>query len=188
MTRLLWFCHLSATTVATLGALCLPVAAQTTPSAGGNGGTPYTIRCGPGQVAIGVDAKAGTYVNSVGLACVTVANVPVWVSLRINPATTGMAGGAGGALFGTRCPQGQVVNAISGRAALYVDRLQVSCAPFNSVTRRVTGPSSTQGAAAGGNGGAPFGPLVCPSNLPGVGFVGRAGMWIDRIALVCAAP
>jgi hypothetical protein len=162
-----------------------PIAAQAeflTPAAGGQGGSDFSLSCNANEVMVGVTGRAGWVVDRLAALCQAVDSngAPAGATRQ-----TAAAGGTGGNAFTLRCPAGQAVAGIQGRAGQMVDRIQVSC-------RRVTGGTTTGAvtwiAAAGGNGGSAFGAHPCTGDRPAKSLVGRAGSAIDRIRLGCALP
>jgi hypothetical protein len=163
----------------------------TTQSAGGGGGDPFTIGCGSDRLLAGVQGNTGdhfplgTFVNSVQALCVSVDAGGEWIG---NPMPVGAIPGTNkGTLSSLTCPSGQAVSAIGGRSGIYLDQLEIQCAPVGEYGH-LAGQSNWVSSAIGGTGGNFFGPFPCPSNKPGKGFTGRAHDWIDRIALVCNYP
>jgi hypothetical protein len=150
-------------------------------AAGGDGGTPFDLPCNADEVLVGVHGRAGSYVDQVQALCARFERGG-WTG---TPRRTATAGGASGTGFDQVCPTGQAVWSIAGRAASFVDQLQVICKeldPDGSVAD--TGQLALP--PAGGSGGAPY-QLHC-SGDPARGLQGRAGSLVDRIALPCRRP
>jgi hypothetical protein len=166
----------------------------TTPNEGGSGGEAFTIGCGSGKALVGVQGRTGdhfplgTFVNMIQPICVSVDAGGQWIgSPSPASAKAGVNQGEAGSLM---CSSGWAVSGISGRSGIYVDQLEIWCAPLWEYGHLGVAPSQSkwiQG-AIGGLGGNYFGPLYCPDRKPGKGFTGRAHDWIDRVALVCNYP
>lgn len=172
--------------VATLSAVVPATAAAQaesfTPSVGGQGGSDFSRSCDASEVMVGITGRAGWVVDRLGAICQGVGTdgVPTGATRQ-----TAASGGSGGNAFTLRCPAGQAVSGIQGRAGHLVDRIQLSC-------RRVQGGTTTGAvtwlAAVGGSGGSPFGVHPCAGDRPAKSLVGRAGSTIDQVRLGCASP
>ena len=153
-----------------------------TTSIGGGGGDPYTLNCNPGEALVGISGGAANVVDRVGPLCVT--TTPDYASWTSQPVQRGSAGGRGGRDYTVTCPSGSYVTGFSGRAARYVDRIELECARISSPgvldSRR---PFRLQ--AVGGNGGSIQPQQVCPSNLPANGIYGKSANLVDQFGLTC---
>lgn len=159
-------------------------AAYTTPTAGGAGGSAFTISCPEWKVLVGVRGRHGIYLDRIEPICVILTASGTW---REAPVTEGgVAGGSGGQYFEIRCPMNQAVSGIQGFAGAFINQLRLRCRPLGA-DKLLTGTSSLQDYVAGGSGGAAYS-RNCNNRLPGHGFTGRAGSYIDRLALVCDVP
>ncbi len=153
------------------------------PAAGGIGGNSFRLGCASNEVLIGVNAKAGFWIDSIAPICIGASNNGSWAG---NPRRLNTAGGSGGSSVTLICPNNTAVSGISGRSSMFVDKLVIRCRPLAS-TNATQGNSSTL-SVIGGSGGEAFGPYNCPGNLPGTGFQGRAKDYLDRIQLICGRP
>jgi hypothetical protein len=88
-----------------------------------------------------------------------------------------------------RCPAGQVVSGIYGRAGDYIDRVGTICSVVLP-GGNLASPQSTY--SVGGNGGGGFDEIDCPTKSGvashAIGIFGRAGGYVDAMGLVCAYP
>lgn len=145
---------------------------STTAGAGGSGGDPFTLRCDGGMALVGVRGRAGAFVDQLRGICAVADGSTL---------DTAKAGGDGGSAFVLRCNDGRVVTGLRGRAGAFVDSIRLDCSESTdlaSVARTTD--------AAGGSGGAQFGPMHCADGRMAVGLRGRAGLVIDRLQLLCA--
>ncbi|HEU4664310.1 MAG TPA: S8 family serine peptidase [Dokdonella sp.] len=143
-----------------------------TASAGGGGGDPFTLRCDAGMALVGVRGRAGAFIDQVRGICAVADGSTL---------ETAKAGGSGGDAFVLRCNDGRVVTGLRGRAGAFVDSLRLDCSEPSDLAAvaRTTD-------AAGGNGGASFGPMHCADGRMAIGLRGRAGLVVDRLQLLCA--
>jgi hypothetical protein len=161
----------------------------TTDPAGGSGGSPYTLACPSGSVAIGIQGRAGANVDQVQVRCqaigtaVQVAAGAVGATLTGPVTTTSPAGGSGGTSYSLSCPAGFVMIGVSGRVGVFgagvVDQLRVECAKLagsGSFTTPTVGsvfPNSITYS------------LICSEGRVATGIQGRAGNLVDRIQVRC---
>ena len=92
------------------------------PAVGDGSGTPYTLDCGSGGVAIGFYGRAGALVDAVGLICGRLGLEEIdpqqYRATVLQEANTPLAGGTGGDPYEVRCPIGAVMVGMSGRAVI----------------------------------------------------------------------
>lgn len=94
-------------------------------------------------------------------------------------------GGPGGSVFVSRCPDGQFVVGLAGRAGEVMDRVAPLCVGFDRQNHWVGEP--TEGEGAGGKGGGPF-RAVCPRDTRVTGFSGVASEFVINLRLLCSLP
>ena len=167
-----------------VGAICTADAAsaqQNSPTAGGNGGSTFSVLCDQGQVLIGVKGTFGNFINTVEGICATVDEI----LMPVSAGTTDQAGEPGPTPYVQRCPSGHAVRGLRVATGWYVDSLEIRCGRLEG-GGTVSG-FNTHPIRAGGGGGDAISNLTCPNALPSRGLVGRAGSWIDRIGLRCEA-
>ena len=150
------------------------------PRVGGAGGAPFTMICGADRVLVGVDVRAGGYVDALALVCVEVSQDGSWAA---ELQRSNFVGGEGGSLRSLVCPRDHAVAVISGRSGAYLDNLRLGCRRL--AKRRVLQGEVTWLDSAGGRGGRAFGPFDCPDGRPAVGFRGRSGGYVDAIQMSC---
>ena len=163
-----------------------------TPSAGGSGGHLYDTGCSSKAM---VGLRGSTYDTGVpGVGQVVGSLQPVCVGIYPDgswsgsPTATGVIAGINrGTTVVLQCPDHQAVSGISGRAGIYVNQLTIHCAQLVE-PGHLSGEGSTLPGFIGGTGGSFFGDFICPSNKPGLGLIGGADQWIDRVALLCKYP
>lgn len=85
---------------------------------GGGGGGPYALACPSGFVGIGIQGRAGSFVDRLGFVCGDSAG---------NRFTTGQVGGTGGGQFYFQCPSNQKLVGFNIRSGSFVDNLQPLC-------------------------------------------------------------
>lgn len=179
--------HFGRAALASAGlAIVATASAGTTGTAGGSGGTDFNLSCGLSKVLVGIEGKAGAFVDSVQGVCVQINDDGSWQG---STTATARAGGSGGTAFHLTCPSGHAVTGIKGRAASYIDRLEVQCARLGRLAKPVITTTYFLAGVAGGTGGSVFGPLICPDNdAPALAIRGRASTWVDSIRLECGRP
>lgn len=93
-------------------------------------------------------------------------------------------GGKGGAQYGERCPQGQILNGFELRAGDDIDAIRAVCVTASSPTAASTPPLSNGfGAGWHGGGGGSLRRLLCPPGTPAVVAVVAGYDGIDTISL-----
>lgn len=149
---------------------------------GGAGGTGEYFDCPRGSVLTGVDvqAKDGLLRSAVALCRDLPQRQPPAKSPEHGPRLGERAADAADEHLA--CPKDQYVVGISGRSALFVDAIQLQCAPLpwpDAQTHMV--PTRT----VGGEGGKNF-LLHCPDGMVAVGVQGSFGEVADQLGLACA--
>lgn len=172
--------RLAAAVAVGLLTLTASVFATNTGTAGGSGGTSYSLSCGSDKALVGIKGKAGSLVDSVEGFCAQINDDGSWQGT----VQAGFAGGSGGTNFSLYCAPGQAVTGIRGRAGSYVDQLQIRCGPLGQ-NGRVLSLGYFLSDEAGGTGGSAFGPFDCPDSMPARLIRGRAAKWVDAIGLGC---
>lgn len=150
------------------------------PAAGGKQGNDIKLTCGTDEVLVGTSTRNGNWLDAIAALCVRVSDDGNWTG---EPRSTDHAGGAGGVALTRSCPRGQAVAGISGRSSNVVNQLVSECRPLVSA-KAVQGPSQKL-ESVGGAGGDPFGPYPCPNNMPATGLKVGAGIYVDRVQVVC---
>src|SRR5262249_15161316 len=94
------------------------------PRFGGTGGRPYNLHCGKDGVAIGVNVRAGSWIDNIELIC-----APVNGDGQLGDAyTAGSIGGQGGSVADTSwCPNGMVVGGMKVIHGTYVNAVTLVC-------------------------------------------------------------
>ena len=95
--------------------------------AGGNGGAPGSLICANGSAVRGIFGKAGSLIDNIGLACVTMTGSNGIVTTVGSPQSMGPLGGAGGSAFSQGCDGGRLAKGISGSAGTLIDKISVNC-------------------------------------------------------------
>lgn len=165
-------------------------------------GTAYLERCPDGQVLIGfygtVDPSGDpTYVRSEQGICgiIGVSASEPW-TVTVTEADPLPMHDAELALKQTaKCPLDQVMIGFAGRSGLWMDTVDVRCAPLKILGKSpdfllVQGTPKTAGTIGGNQGGSPFDPLDCDAGSVAVGQVGNtaySGDVLGSFGVRCAA-
>jgi hypothetical protein len=170
----------------------------------GAGGAPFSDRCPDGQVLIGFNGtvdtpgapNAKTYLRSAQGICGEVAvsaSDPYEVTVtQADPLPTHEIDAA---LEQTAlCPENQVMTGFAGRSGLWMDSVDVRCAPLTilGVSPKfllVVGTSATAGTIGGNTGGSPFDPVECAAGDIAVGQIIRSlysGAVLGAFGVQCA--
>jgi len=165
---------------------------------GGPGGAPFSMTCGPGQYVVGFYARAGAWVDGIGLICApyTAATGKLGAGSR-----KGYAGGRTGAEQEVSCAPGQPVTGIAlvhtrgnGLKRQYVNTVAVSCARDQPRTRCIStgegcgGILERESVGMVGSDPRPYDVLNCPAHEIATGIQGRSGNFVDAIGLICGPP
>ncbi|MDQ3666919.1 MAG: hypothetical protein M3410_10145 [Acidobacteriota bacterium] len=169
----------------------VPAIAQDTGAVGGSGGRQFSIPCPEGQALIGIGGTTfavGNFVDSVFGRC---SPVHPGGSRFGQITTTPGASGTGGSERAS-CPSPQVVSGIRVTpsvvtAGTLVGGISLLCKSIGNDGRTTGNATLVQGFTAGSGLSTPT-DLNCPNNLPGRGFHGRAGDFVDSIGLQCGLP
>ena len=159
------------------------------------GGAPFLDLCPYDEAVVALQGSLAYYVPSLVLGaiqatCASMAVDPSSGQVTTAPGAVLQVQGTGPASVWTQaCPAGQVVVGFVGRSGDALDQAAFECtslavdldAGWFSLGPRVVLT------AAGGDGGLPF-QSECPAGQLARGLVGRSGVWIDELGLVCASP
>jgi hypothetical protein len=163
-----------------------PVAAGSQPTdtglAGGKTGKPFSLPCGSNEVLVGLSGKSGLLVDGLRVKCIQITETGQWTGSVIERGATG-GGGFGANDYDVQCPKNFAVSGFRGRAASFIDQLQLQCRDMT--TGRKTTGAVTNLTPIGGSGGSPFGPLTCPGDRPAHTAYGRSGSFIDAVGFKC---
>ncbi len=145
---------------------------------GNTSGPLFNQTCLEGMVLIGIEARAGSLVDSVRGICSRITSTGNWTGAT---SRTGRAGGGGGSTRTRMCPQNYAISGFSGRSGTFIDRLQFECSRLGSngtiTTQRQVLPS------VGGSGGSAFSTTRC--SRPARAMVGTASAYIHSFELAC---
>ena len=121
-------------------------------AAGGTGGEPFTLPCPDHTALVGIQGRAGDYIDSIRGVCSRFDEI----GNASAPVTTATVGGSGGtSSFNLRCPSGEAMVGVRGRAAWWVDQVQIICAPIDE-NGLAQGAGTRDPFTAGGSGGDAF--------------------------------
>jgi hypothetical protein len=164
-------------------------------------GTAFADRCPDNQVVIGfhgtMDAPGGkSYLRSVQAVCgeLIVSDSEPWQVTISEAMTLPMHDIEAAQPQMALCPPNQVMTGFAGRSGLWMDSVDVRCAPLNILGSApnyllVVGTPSTAGTIGGTTGGSPFDPLECAAGDVAVGQVGRTiynGVVLGAFGVSCA--
>lgn len=195
MSRILMACALS---VAALIVDPRAAGATMTEIFGGPGGGHFSLTCDPGHYLVGVHARAGAWVDGVGLVCAPRDGAGKIGSGR----RKGYTGGRGGSEQEVYCSPGEAVTGLSlvhtrgnGLKRQYLNTIGILCQHRAQAERCISsgdgcGPLLVRNPTdiAGAGGVRPFDVLTCPRHELATGIQGRSGIYVDAIGLICATP
>jgi hypothetical protein len=161
------------------------------PTYGGSGGQSYNLGCGSQAVLIGVQGKAGDWVDSIMAICRHVnANGTLGDTF-----TKGPTGGNGGSVRSETCPTGTVVESIFANTKFdFVSAVALGCDAWNAAQRRLAQTSKLEGVSFVRPQGVQLSIIVadlgnhrvkCPDGKPGNALRGKSGTYVDSIRLIC---
>jgi hypothetical protein len=148
-------------------------------------GTAFSDRCPDNQVLIGfhgtVDAPGGkSYLRSVQAVCgeLIIGDSEPWPVTVMEASLLPMHDIESAQAQTALCPPNQVMTGFAGRSGLWMDSVDVRCAPLTILGSApnyllVVGTPSKAGTIGGPTGGSPFDPLECAAGDVAVGQVGR---------------
>lgn len=179
-----------------------PAHATVTEIFGGPGGGPFTLTCANNAVLVGFEARAGAWVDALGVICAPVN--PANGRPTAQRAVGGWAGGRGGAHQESYCADGQAVIGVGlahtrghSLPRQYVNTVGILCQDRPKVERCIAsgegcGPMSFAETGFGTPWYAQhryaYDVLRCPQGEVAVGITGRSGDFVDAMGLVCRAP
>lgn len=139
---------------------------------GGTGGVYDKDQCDIGFMT-GISGRSAKYLDRVGIICgdLYTPKDTDWFGLEY--------GGRGGTQFSSSCPEGYAVTGIRGRAAKYIDRIGLICAPINRLDQLWYGLPQF-----GGRGGSEF-ETYCPPGEAAIGFQLKHYKYVDAVGLIC---
>lgn len=170
---------------------------------GGNGGAPFRLDCGEWGILVGITGRSGAVVDQVGGLCVKIdPRSATWVG---GVYETARVGGSGGGPFRKACPVGHALMGVEGSTTYaanttVVRMLDIKCISLG-IHRRWDG-SQIMGTRMVFNGDPEPHRIAAAQHLcepplkpdghhqrawgrVGLAFEGRAGLYLDRIRLVC---
>jgi hypothetical protein len=180
----------------------LPSQATDTGVSGGPGGGPFREVC-PGQFLVGVTIRAGAWVDAISPLCATFLAPQGYFGPWIRGA---YHGGQGGSARSGACPKDRFVGKIrfgwtrKDTKPEFVDYVELTCVlvsdQSSADTTKVCLPTgggcwdSHPNPPPGDILGTPFGPYpplheACPLNEAATGLLGRSGVYVDALGLVC---
>lgn len=193
---------LASLVLATLSiASALPANATISEVMGGPGGGPFMLKCDSRSALVGFEARAGAWVDAIGIVCATVVD-PKTGRTAPQRMAQGMTGGPDGVRQESYCPAGSSIVGIGlahtrghGLPRQYVNTVDLYCQGNPGGKRCI---SSGQGCGSI----APIirGPIIsivkeyafdqigCPAGEVAKGIHGRSGKFVDAIGLICEEP
>lgn len=169
--------------------------ATTTEVKGGPGGGPFNLTCPAGQFLVGFHARAGAWVDAVGIIC-AVYNASTGRLEGMNREPR-MTGGRGGGPQEAYCPVGEPIRKIGlahtrggGLPRQYVNTIDFFCAGGERrcistgegcgfIRSKVAGSIIQKGVDY------KYDELACPAEERATGIHGGAGIYVDSIGLIC---
>lgn len=145
---------------------------------GGTGGAVFgPNRCTRDRVAVGLQGRAGTFVDQLRLLC---SAQPPETDV-VTPWVSDPVGGTGGAAATLKCDPDKVMVGVTVRAGAWLDNIAPRCAAPDPVG---VWSDDERGPRAGGPGGTTE-TEKCPPNHAVSAISGRAGGFIDRLRIRC---
>lgn len=196
-------CFSAFAAIAMAFALVLPLAsptrATTIGAMGGPGGGPFNLTCPAGQYLVGFHARAGGWVDAVGLICAPYVAATRRLGDKISDPR--MTGGVGGGPQDAYCPAGDTMTSIglsftrgNGLDRQYVNTLDFHCSSENpkaAATRCIAGegcgvPTTASTGFLQLRGiDYKYDELRCPAGESAIGIIGGSGNYIDSMGLIC---
>jgi hypothetical protein len=124
-----------------------------------NDGRLDTLKCNPGDVAVGVWGTYDNYITRMGLDCAELfPDGSIQSPYMTYSYATGSAGGDVKKFFEVLCPDGYAVYGLTGTADDHIDKVGLRCelAPFPNGYETANPVSAIEVAPVGGSGGKPF--------------------------------
>jgi hypothetical protein len=167
---------------------------------GGPGGGAFTLACPDGEVLVGFRARAGAWVDAIGLVCS--AYSPATKKVSSNLKRHGFAGGTGGGPQEAYCESNQAVTGIAlahtrgnGLPRQYINTVGMLCNHQITVDRCISsgegcGPiaPTMRGTLVKTSHDYQYDVINCPASEIATGIQGRSGSYVDAIGLICARP
>jgi len=151
--------------------------------AGGPGGSSFgTLNCPRGKIVVGLAGRSGSVIDTMQLFCSEPTGGPEAVTLE--PGRVGPSNGGGP--ISAQCPVLDVAFGIDVNVATIDGNLVVSQIILHC--RSPIDGSGDRTVVFGGGGGDGAGGFTCPEHTFMVGFVGRAGDFIDALGISCRGP
>ena len=180
------------------GLLAFGAPTSSSPTIGGDSGTPYADGCPAGAALVGLNMVAD--VNSpfallrIQAVCAPISVAPSGTISAGTPVLLNDEGAGDGSHGSLLCPAGTVVVGVTANAQKYVHAVVLECAALVA-TRVDTGFSITLGPSVlvgpfGGSGGNPVPAFQCPSTQVADALSGSAGGNgnVDSMVIGCATP
>jgi hypothetical protein len=168
---------------------------------GGPGGGRFSMTCATGNYLVGFRARAGGWVEAIGLLCASFDATTNKVGANFTRER--WTGGKGGTEQEVYCAPGEGVTGIGlahtrggGLERQYVNTVDIRCQHRQEITTGCISsgegcgyiPAKVIGTIVFTVGEYRYDRLYCPSNEFATGIQGRSGIFIDAIGLICAPP
>lgn len=162
---------------------CMPAVAAdyVSPLVGGGGGTAYTRDCGANAALIGLQGRWGLWIDQLTSVCQSIGSTGALGQIF----TQARIGGSGGRYSGeTRCPAGRVVIGARVRWGSYIEKINLLCAAWDPATKNARNGELIQ-ILGNFKSTTTVDDLACPTGQVAKGLKGKAGFYVDSLALVC---
>lgn len=174
-----------------------PANATVTEVYGGPGGGQFNLTCPANAVLVGFQARAGAWVDAVGIICapLDVASHRPSASRKVQ----GWAGGNGGSPQESYCARGEFLTGVgvahtrgNNLPRQYVNTIGLACGGRSHIDRCISSgegcgwiPPVVRGPVISVVKEYSYDSIVCPAGEVAVGVVGRSGKYVDALGLVC---
>ncbi|WP_157653843.1 jacalin-like lectin [Burkholderia ubonensis] len=140
-------------------------------------GTYFDIRCNPGDAAVGIGGRSGTYLDVIGLTCRDPQGIEYVAPVATGPFFAVAGVGGGSAFKSASCGNTPLVG-LAIWSGTNIDGVEPVCNPAHPPEH------------FGGNGGMSHGPRRCPDRIIGIhGYVGSGGEGttvVTQLGFTCA--
>ena len=163
----------------------------TSPTYGGIGGQPFDDVCTTDEALVGLNLVGGSQLSSISHIQAVCAPISLDAQCAVAigaPVSLVDHGSTPGTPQPLTCPSGSVVVGVRVSTGLFVNAIEIDCAPL---VHDPAGTTFTRGAVVtvgslGGNGGMANPPYACPDGQVANELAGGTGGWLQSVRIGCA--